>query len=182
MRVDTVMQNWFTNQEHLTQDKSGIMKLRHLIMAILIISLIYSVSGRAIRKSCGKYLADRISDICKARGGYLQLSPSTTQRQSHHRIKRGIVDECCKRSCTDATLTQYCMDNNNVLEEPIEYVQAVETNKSSMETQTEKSVKQMLFSTKYPVRILPIEIGTVRPEFNNINAKYITNRRNQYIH
>lgn len=31
-------------------------------------------------------------------------------RDSHHRVRRQIVDECCRQSCTLSTLKQYCAD------------------------------------------------------------------------
>lgn len=138
-----------------------------------------NVNSRAVRKSCGKYLADRISDICKVRGGYTQLGFVDSGTPFHHRRKRGIVEECCKQSCTDAALMQYCMEQ---VEEPEEVVTSMEEGKPAIPATTEKVVKQPLFTTKFPFNTLPMEFGTVRPEFHRINAKYMGSKRKQYYH
>lgn len=153
------------------------MKLLQIIMTVVffIVVLYSDVNARALRRSCGKYLADRISDLCKARGGYNQLSSSDSAALSHHRSKRGVVDECCKQSCTDTTLMQYCMEQ---VEEPAVEVVSKRESKSTTLAPTEKSVEQVKFTTRFPMNTIPMEIGTVRPEFNNI--KYIGIRRKQH--
>lgn len=156
---------------------SRTMKLTFITVVLLIMLSCSNVNARAFRRSCGKYLADRISDLCKARGGYNHPSSRHDVLQTHHRVKRGVVDECCKQSCTDATLIQYCM---NQAEEP-EVVINFDV-ESTTQAPTEKSVEQFKFTTRFPLQAIPMEIGTVRPEFSRINAKYLGNRRKQYYY
>lgn len=155
------------------------MKLE-LIVTIVLLS--HHVHARAVRRSCGKYLADRIYDICKARGGYSQLNLAPTTRTpefNHRRVKRGVVEECCRQSCTDSALIQYCA-NNVESAESVQFDDGVGQIKPTVSFPTEKSTNQ-IFSTKFPNRnTIPFEVGTVRPEFNKINAKYVGNRRKQY--
>ncbi|KAL1373536.1 hypothetical protein pipiens_018607 [Culex pipiens pipiens] len=161
------------------------MKLGLIVTIVLLMT--HHAHARAVRRSCGKYLADRIYDICKARGGYSQLSaaPSTTTTTrapelSHRRVRRGVVEECCRQSCTDATLIQYCMESAVESAENAQFGGGLDPNKSAMPSPTERSTNT-IFSTKFPIRnTVPFEVGTVRPEFNNINAKYVVNRRKQY--
>ncbi|XP_062539457.1 bombyxin B-2 homolog [Armigeres subalbatus] len=155
------------------------MKPTFIVLLFLTMLLITNVSARAVRRSCGKYLADRISDLCKVRGGYSQLGSVDGGMQPYRRRKRGIVDECCKQSCTDAALMQYCMEQ---VEEPEEVVTSNEESKPTTPATTEKIVKQPLFTTKFPFNTLPMEFGTVRPEFYRINAKYMGSKRKQYYH
>lgn len=150
-----------------------------MTVAVLIVLSSSNVNARALRRSCGKYLADRISDLCKVRGGYNQLSSTDRIHQPHSRAKRGVVEECCKQSCTDTTLIQYCMEQ---AEEPDVVVISNEEIKVTTPAPTEKSLEQFKFTTRFPMHSIPMEIGTVRPEFNNINAKYLGNRRKQYYY
>lgn len=55
------------------------------------------------RKSCGKDLRQRVSEICQSRGGF---SSYTLARR--HRMRRGIVHECCENECSNKDLTRYC--------------------------------------------------------------------------
>ncbi|XP_055524366.1 bombyxin B-7-like isoform X2 [Wyeomyia smithii] len=157
------------------------MKLELTLAILVFLPNNHYVCARAVRRSCGKYLADRISDICKARGGYTQLSTSLIQHQSHRRNKRGVVEECCKRSCTDDTLIQYCMELSSA-EEQTEQVSILNVPKITTPYSTEYLVSQVQYTTKFPIKTIPIEVGTVRPEFININAKYMTNKRKQYLY
>ncbi|XP_062701784.1 bombyxin B-1 homolog isoform X1 [Aedes albopictus] len=160
------------------------MKLTYVVVFLLILLTFKSVGARAVRKSCGKYLADRISDLCKARGGYSQLTSADSEQRSHRRIKRGIVEECCHQqcceyslSCTDTILMQYCMEQ---VEQPEEVVMSNEESKSTTPPTTARTVEQLPFTTRFPFNAMPMEFGTVRPEFNRINAKYMGSRRKQY--
>lgn len=154
-----------------------------LELFVTIVLLSHHVHARAVRRSCGKYLANRIYEICKARGGYSQLNVTPTTRTpefSHRRVKRGVVEECCRQSCTDSTLIQYCMESAVESGESVQFDDGVEKIKPMVSFPTEKSINQ-IFSTKFPIRnTVPFEVGTVRPEFNKINAKYVGNRRKQY--
>lgn len=150
-----------------------------MTVVLLIVLSSSNIYARVLRRSCGKYLADRISDLCNARGGYNQLSSTDSLLQTHHRAKRGVVEECCKQSCTDTTLIQYCMEQ---AEEPEVVVISNEESKFTTPTPMKKSLEQFKFTTRFPMQTIPMEIGTVRPEFNNINAKYLGNRRKQYYY
>lgn len=112
----------------------------------------YHAHARAVRRSCGKYLADRIYDICKARGGYMAhegnvaTSTTTTTRApvlSHRRVRRGVVEECCRQSCTDATLIQYCMESAVESAESVQF-NGPEENKPVIFVPTEKSINQVI--------------------------------------
>lgn len=169
----------------------------YVVVFLLILLIPKTVDARAVRKSCGKYLADRISDLCKARGGYSQLTSVESERRSHRRSKRGIVEECCHQSCTDTILMQYCMEQ---VEQPEDVMASNEESKSTTPAATERSVNQLVsimeyawttelfnsfillqpFTTRFPFNTVPMEFGTVRPEFNRINAKYLGSRRKQY--
>ncbi|XP_053697684.1 insulin-like growth factor I [Sabethes cyaneus] len=158
------------------------MKLELTFAILVFLSPNNYVHGRAVRRSCGKYLADRISDICKVRGGYTQLSSSFIQHQSHRRKKRGVVEECCKRSCTDDTLIQYCMELSSAEAAPAEQAAIQNTHRTTTPYATEYVAPQEQLTTKFPLNSIPIEVGTVRPEFANINAKYMANKRKHYLY
>lgn len=125
--------------------------LQELIVTIVFL-MTHHVHARAVRRSCGKYLADRIYDICKARGGYSQLSaaPSTTTTTtrapelSHRRVRRGVVEECCRQSCTDATLIQYCMESAVESAENAQFGGGLDQNKPAMQSPTERSTNTVL--------------------------------------
>lgn len=154
-----------------------IMKLTYIVVFLLILLTFKSVEARAVRKSCGKYLADRISDLCKARGGYSQLTSGDSEQRSHRRVKRGVVEECCRQSCTDTILMQYCMEQ---VEQPEDVAMSREESKPTTPPTTARTVEQLPFTTRFPFNAMPMEFGTVRPEFNRINAKYMGSRRKQY--
>lgn len=113
----------------------------YVVVFLLILLTFKSVGARAVRKSCGKYLADRISDLCKARGGYSQLTSADSEQRSHRRTKRGIVEECCRQSCTDTILMQYCMEQ---VEQPEEVVMSNEESKSTTPPTTARTVEQLV--------------------------------------
>jgi hypothetical protein len=87
---------------------------------------IYTLPHRLrLRKSCGKELNARIFFVCSRRGGFAAFDEPIT----HRRQKRGIVDECCHKPCSDADLTSYC---NHV--EP-DFTSEESENVSQMESQ-----------------------------------------------
>lgn len=56
------------------------------------------------RKSCGRDLVERVDRICRSRGGHMTYTRA-------HRIRRGIVDECCMNKCADHHIYAYCSNN-----------------------------------------------------------------------
>lgn len=150
------------------------MKLANVLLFVMFTTLCQNVSARAYRKSCGKYLANRISELCKARGGYPQLTVTTTaDERNPRRTKRGIVEECCNVSCTDAALAEYCMDSGSI-EDPSD--SNFKQHESRLTTRSSPVSTVVKRSQVLQDRPRPIEFGTVRPEFNNINTKYIIHR------
>lgn len=63
-----------------------------------------------VRKSCGRDLVERVERICRNRGGHMTYTRA-------HRIRRGIVDECCMNKCADHHIYAYC-SNNKANSEP----------------------------------------------------------------
>lgn len=57
-----------------------------------------------VRKSCGRDLVERVDRICRSRGGHMTYTRA-------HRIRRGIVDECCMNKCADHHIYAYCSNN-----------------------------------------------------------------------
>lgn len=59
---------------------------------------------RIVRKTCGRDLVNRVNQICQNRGGHLTHTRA-------HRVRRGIVDECCMQICPDSHLWAYCSND-----------------------------------------------------------------------
>lgn len=65
---------------------------------------------RGRRKSCGRELWQRVNEVCQSRGGsYGYTFP-------RRRVRRGIVNECCERECSDQDVIGYC--SNTHVSEP----------------------------------------------------------------
>uniref|UniRef100_A0A1B6D148 Insulin-like domain-containing protein n=1 Tax=Clastoptera arizonana TaxID=38151 RepID=A0A1B6D148_9HEMI len=56
------------------------------------------------KQACGDQLADIMSLVCSGRGYNVAFRPTEGLR----RTRRGIVEECCRKSCTTAVLELYC--------------------------------------------------------------------------
>uniref|UniRef100_A0A8B9J9G7 Insulin-like growth factor 2 n=1 Tax=Astyanax mexicanus TaxID=7994 RepID=A0A8B9J9G7_ASTMX len=62
-------------------------------------------SSRASAETlCGGELVDTLQFVCEDRGFYFSRPYRSNSRRSH----RGIVEECCFRSCDLSLLEQYC--------------------------------------------------------------------------
>lgn len=80
-----------------------------VIIVILCLTDAMSHPIQPPKRTCGSDLNDRVSKICRPRGGY--------QRHSlHSRSRRSIVMECCWNVCPDSNIYNYC-SNENVLED-----------------------------------------------------------------
>lgn len=83
---------------------------------LLCIILLTTFPTHHTYKFCGRALADILSLICRNRGGL--YSPDTDIEVKKNEIfyhlgyykskRKGVVDECCRRSCTFETLASYC--------------------------------------------------------------------------
>ncbi|XP_055712155.1 insulin-like growth factor II isoform X2 [Phlebotomus papatasi] len=130
-----------------------------ILLMILLTIMVQESEGRA-RKSCGSDLADRIATVCNGEYNELYWSDS----DSHTRVRRGIVDECCKNRCSDSRLrSQYCQtkdDSARVADDSSVYV--------SKEEHPPEELKKSLDEPIIPhSRLSPTpEIGTVAPEYN----------------
>ncbi|XP_067129278.1 probable insulin-like peptide 5 [Centruroides vittatus] len=84
-----------------------------LLLCVILVTRLHSPHAY---KFCGRALADILSLICQNRGGL--YSPDSDAEMKKNEIfyelgyykskRRGIVDECCKKSCTFETLASYC--------------------------------------------------------------------------
>lgn len=75
-------------------------QLLSVVLVALFVSPASTAPWKAIpsRKSCGQALVERVKQVCDSRGGV----------RSHVRVKRGIVNECCKNICQDEHIASYC--------------------------------------------------------------------------
>lgn len=82
------------------------------------------------RRSCGRELWQRVNELCQTRGGAYGY---TLPRR--RRARRGIVNECCERECSDYHLINYCSSRHesvpNESEQPIDVI-----GKSTLNTDT----------------------------------------------
>lgn len=76
-------------------------------MLVLLISLAFALCCIAAiapgETLCGGELVDTLQFVCSDRGFYFSMPSSRANRRS-----RGIVEECCFRSCDLALLETYC--------------------------------------------------------------------------
>ncbi|XP_032747261.1 insulin-like growth factor II isoform X3 [Rattus rattus] len=76
-------------------------------MLVLLISLAFALcciaAYRPSETLCGGELVDTLQFVCSDRGFYFSRPSSRANRRS-----RGIVEECCFRSCDLALLETYC--------------------------------------------------------------------------
>ncbi|XP_054264973.1 insulin-like growth factor I, adult form [Macrosteles quadrilineatus] len=80
------------------------------ILVVCYATLVYAAPWRnyEVQQSqvCGDKLADMLSLMCSGRGYNFALKPEGTRAR---RIRRGIVEECCRKSCSPAVLELYCI-------------------------------------------------------------------------
>lgn len=89
------------------------------LMLIIVIPSILALPARTrhVRRTCGRDLVDRVNRICERRGGHMTYTQV-------HRVKRGIVDECCMNVCLDHHLYAYCSNDKHESESSIEAIPA----------------------------------------------------------
>uniref|UniRef100_U5EMD0 Putative insulin-like growth factor i-a n=1 Tax=Corethrella appendiculata TaxID=1370023 RepID=U5EMD0_9DIPT len=142
------------------------LKIILLIYLFLIIATLFEfTNGMPRRKSCGNVLAERIKFACENRGGYAGHSDGA----GHSRRKRGVVDDCCLKPCSDSILYDYCRYSYEITSGSAEHKSAIrERNVQNAdeivltETGRDKVHKDVPIKYKFE----KIEIGTVSPEFN----------------
>lgn len=69
----------------------------------------YKPFETVLRKSCGRDLVERIDQICQSRGGHMTITKA-------RRSRRGIVNECCMKKCSDQHIYPYCSNNMHASE------------------------------------------------------------------
>lgn len=91
-----------------------------VLLVLWIIVVFVDARPERLYKSCGQPLSIRISRVCSGKyygkwGSYNNLNMVTnldilfTAAPSQgRRVRRGIVDDCCKNRCTDSHVKQYC--------------------------------------------------------------------------
>ncbi|XP_059617238.1 insulin-like peptide [Phlebotomus argentipes] len=140
------------------QSVVNIFHISGILWLMLLAIAVRECEGR-VRKSCGSELADRIASVCNGEYNELYFSDS----EPHTRVRRGIVDECCKNSCSDSKLkSQYCQtrdDSDAVSDDSSVYV-------SKEEHPPEEQTKSPFEHILRHLRLSTPEIGTVAPEFN----------------
>uniref|UniRef100_A0A3B1IY99 Insulin-like growth factor 2 n=1 Tax=Astyanax mexicanus TaxID=7994 RepID=A0A3B1IY99_ASTMX len=76
-----------------------------ILLALLVWLAVALCSSRASAETlCGGELVDTLQFVCEDRGFYFSRPYRSNSRRSH----RGIVEECCFRSCDLSLLEQYC--------------------------------------------------------------------------
>ncbi|XP_055682380.1 uncharacterized protein LOC129789545 [Lutzomyia longipalpis] len=133
-------------------------KFSSIVFLMFFTIMVPKSEGRA-RKSCGSLLADRIAIACN--GEYNELYWTDNEPQT--RVRRGIVDECCRNSCTDSQLKRlYCMNKDDsvaVSDDSSVYV--------SNEEHPPEEQKKVFHDPFVHLKVSSTpEIGTVAPEFN----------------
>ncbi|TNN00540.1 insulin-like growth factor 2b [Takifugu flavidus] len=77
----------------------------HALLFALALTL-YVVEVTSIETLCGGELVDALQFVCEDRGFY--FSRPTSRGSSRRTQNRGIVEECCFRSCDLKLMEQYC--------------------------------------------------------------------------
>ncbi|XP_074086901.1 insulin-like growth factor 2 isoform X2 [Macrotis lagotis] len=82
-------------------------KMLLLSLTFLAFALCCNAAYRPSETLCGGELVDTLQFVCGDRGFYFSLPGRPLSRVSR-RLNRGIVEECCFRSCDLALLETYC--------------------------------------------------------------------------
>nr|UES72910.1 insulin-like protein 6 [Carausius morosus] len=82
-------------------------------VALVLLAAATRGSWGAASPRCGSHLADLLAAVCQGRGYNNPLhhdtpAPPLLAGEGATRVRRGVVDECCKKSCSYSTLQQYC--------------------------------------------------------------------------
>ncbi|KAK6318628.1 hypothetical protein J4Q44_G00119190 [Coregonus suidteri] len=89
--------------------RRGEVKMISSSSRVLVIALaltLYIVEVASAETLCGGELVDALQFVCEDRGFY--FSRPTSRSNSRRSQNRGIVEECCFRSCDLNLLEQYC--------------------------------------------------------------------------
>lgn len=116
-----------------------------------------------LRKTCGQDLVVRVDRICQNRGGHMTITKA-------RRIRRGIVNECCMKKCSDQHIYPYCL--NNVPESGSESDTLAETPDiltMDLELAETRSMVPMKNVIPMKVDVATSEPFTIRPDYGNHN-------------
>ncbi|XP_015928997.1 bombyxin B-2-like [Parasteatoda tepidariorum] len=81
------------------------------LVLIFCINLWQSQEVESVRL-CGQKLADLLNYICQNSGGFHSPSHKQTEENISERSE-GVVEECCRKSCSQSTLLSYCAGPTN---------------------------------------------------------------------
>ncbi|XP_055790924.1 insulin-like growth factor 2b [Salvelinus fontinalis] len=89
-----------------TRMKVKMMSSSNRVLVIALALTLYIVEVATAETLCGGELVDALQFVCEDRGFY--FSRPTSRSNSRRSQNRGIVEECCFRSCDLNLLEQYC--------------------------------------------------------------------------
>uniref|UniRef100_A0A4W5NX78 Insulin-like growth factor 2 n=1 Tax=Hucho hucho TaxID=62062 RepID=A0A4W5NX78_9TELE len=89
-----------------TRMKVKMMSSSSRVLVIALALTLYIVEVASAETLCGGELVDALQFVCEDRGFY--FSRPTSRSNSRRSQNRGIVEECCFRSCDLNLLEQYC--------------------------------------------------------------------------
>ncbi|XP_038872996.1 insulin-like growth factor 2b [Salvelinus namaycush] len=89
-----------------TRMKVKMMSSSNRVLVIALALTLYIVEVTSAETLCGGELVDALQFVCEDRGFY--FSRPTSRSNSRRSQNRGIVEECCFRSCDLNLLEQYC--------------------------------------------------------------------------
>ncbi|CAB3230421.1 unnamed protein product [Arctia plantaginis] len=88
--------------------------MKYSVVLLLVVYCVYgSASAEQSKKFCGPDLAEIVARLCwnvemVKRGDGWWMRPEGGRVLGGMRDKRGLVDECCYKSCTIDELLTYC--------------------------------------------------------------------------
>uniref|UniRef100_G3PAT8 Insulin n=1 Tax=Gasterosteus aculeatus aculeatus TaxID=481459 RepID=G3PAT8_GASAC len=88
----------------MSRMKFDAVRFRALLLALAL--ALYVVEMASAETLCGGELVDALQFVCEDRGFY--FSRPTSRGNNRRNQNRGIVEECCFRSCDLNLLEQYC--------------------------------------------------------------------------
>lgn len=135
------------------------------------------------RKSCGRDLVERVDRICRSRGGHMTYTRA-------HRIRRGIVDECCMNKCADHHIFAYCSNNKPSSEprsEPLLEIPVALTMDLEVAESRVPAVSRLVMENENAIPLesgvtsAPVEKFTLSPDHryheiivkNNVDSEYV---------
>lgn len=119
------------------------------------------------RKSCGRELWQRVNEICQSRGGAYGY---TFRRQ--RRVRRGIVNECCERECSDQDVITYCSNTN--VSEPSESNKSTAANERSRQSRDEVDQNQRRISRPLTKLLHAVDKGNSIESIENVAVEATT--------